>query len=143
MGVSVPQPFKTKISGSMGSVGPVSVSGIPNTYYINIDKIPKIQLGVDPLTINPIKVTLDPIDLNLAIKEIPNVRGHLPADFSVGLSLLGIEILCMHLCGEAQVITEPYLPNPCERCGRVTTPSTPGVAAHVLAVEQRTPMGSK
>ena len=138
MGVSIPQPFKTKVSGSLGSVGPVTVSGIPNTYYINVDKIAKIQLGVDPLTINPMKVTLDPIDLNLAIKEFPNVRGHLPADFSIGLSLLGIELLCMHLCGEAQVITEPYVPNPCERCGRTTTPSTTGVIARVIEVRQPT-----
>jgi len=136
MGVSVPQPFKTKISGSMGSVGPVTVSGIPNTYHINVDKIAKIELGMDPLTINPLKVTLDPIDLNLAIKEIPNVRGHLPADFSIGLSLLGIELLCMHLCGEAQVITEPYVPNPCERCGRTTIPSNTGVIARVMEVRQ-------
>ena len=53
----------------------------------------------------------------MRIKEIPNIRAHLPADFSVGLSLMGMELMCVRLCGEAQVITEPYLPNACERCG--------------------------
>ncbi len=120
MSVSIPQPFHTDadlagslntiVSGSFGSVGPVTLAGIPDTYHINIDKLPKIQLGVDPVTINP-------VTLNLAIKEIPNVRTHLPADFSIGLSLLGMELLCLRICGEAQMITEPYHPNPCERCG--------------------------
>jgi len=91
-------------------VGPVTVEGIPDTFHINIDKLPKIQLGVDPLTLNP-------VTLNLAITEIPSIRGHLPADFCVGLSVLGMELLSIRLCGEAQIITEPYKPNPCERCG--------------------------
>jgi hypothetical protein len=41
---------------------------------------------------------------------------HLPADFHFGVTLLGHELLGMRICGEAQVITEPYLPNPCEVC---------------------------
>jgi len=126
--VSIPQPFHTDadlagslntiVSGSFGSVGPVTLAGIPDTFHIDIDKLAKIQLGVDPVTINP-------VTLNLAIKEIPNVRTHLPADFSIGLSLLGMELLCLRICGEAQMITEPYQPNPCERCGSVagTTPN--------------------
>ena len=128
MGVDIPQPFNSSISGSLGSVGPVtiagipqpfaaSVTGIPDTFHINIDKLPKIQLGVDPLTINPVTLHLDPIDLNMSIKEIPSVRAHLPADFTVGISLLGMELLAVRLCGEAQMITEPYQPNPCEVCG--------------------------
>ena len=117
MGVSIPQPFKSTISGSLGTVGPVTVAGIPDTFHIHIEKLPKIQLGIDPLTVNPITLRLEPVELNMRIKEIPNIRAHLPADFSVGLSLMGMELMCVRLCGEAQVITEPYLPNACERCG--------------------------
>jgi hypothetical protein len=121
----VPQPFRSIISGSLGSVGPVTVAGslgavgpvtvagIPDTYHINIEKIPKLTIGVDPLTLN-----LSPVTLSVGITEIPNIRGHLPADFSVGFSLLGLELACIRLCGEAQIITEPYRPNLCERCGR-------------------------
>ena len=117
MGVSIPQPFKSTISGSLGTVGPVTVAGIPDTFHIHVEKLPKIQLGIDPLTVNPITLRLEPVELNMRIKEIPNIRAHLPADFSVGLSLMGMELMCVRLCGEAQVITEPYLPNACERCG--------------------------
>jgi hypothetical protein len=116
MGVDIPQPFDSSvtgsigISGSLGAVGPVTVAGIPDTFHINIDSLPKIQLGLDPVTLNP-------VTLNLAITEIPEIRGHLPADFCVGLSIFGLELLSIRLCGEAQIITEPYKPNPCERCG--------------------------
>lgn len=100
------------VGGSLGPVGPVSIAGIPDTFHINIDRLPKIQVGCDPITLH-----LDPVEFSMSIKEIPSVRGHLPADFSVGLSLLGMELLSVRLCGEAQIITEPYRPNPCERCG--------------------------
>jgi len=100
------------VGGSLGSVGPVTIAGIPSTFHIDIDKIAKINIGV----VDPVVLHLDPVDLNLSIKEIPSIRAHLPANFSVGLSILGLELLCVRLCGEAQIITEPYVPNPCERC---------------------------
>jgi hypothetical protein len=78
---------------------------LPTQYGIGITEIPKIQLGVDP------------VDLSLRLKEIPAIRAHLPANFKVGLSLLGMELLAIRLCGEAQVITEDYVANPCEVCG--------------------------
>jgi hypothetical protein len=141
LGVSIPQPFDTNvsgsvgvvipqpldasvsgsigasISGSLGAVGPVTVAGIPDTFHINIDHLPKIQLGLDPVTLNP-------VTLNLAITDMPSIRGHLPADFCIGLSILGMELLSVRLCGEAQIITEPYKPNPCERCGSVNDSGT-------------------
>jgi hypothetical protein len=118
LGVSIPTSYDVLIDAPLppvtvskiGAVGPVTVDGIPDTFHINIDKLPKIQLGVDPVTINPVDVTI-------GISKIPDIRAHLPADFSVGLSLLGMELMCLRLCGEAQMITEPYHPNPCEVCG--------------------------
>ena len=139
MGVKIPQPFRTKIEGP---IGPVTVDGIPDTFHINIDKlpdtIPKIQLGIDPLTLNPVTLnpvtlTLTPVELNLRLKEVPETRTHLPADFTVGLSVLGMDLLCLRLCGEAQMITEPYHPNPCERCGTAAFgagPNTPAPPAN-------------
>lgn len=56
-------------------------------------------------------------EVNVRIREIPNIRAHIPANFRLGISVLGIELAALNLCGEAQVITEPYVPNPCERCG--------------------------
>jgi hypothetical protein len=87
------------VGGSLGSVGPVSIAGIPDTYHINIEKLPKIQIGVDPVTLH-----LDPVEFSLRIKELPSMRIHTPMNYKVGLSLMGI-------------INEPYVPNPCERCG--------------------------
>lgn len=112
MGVDIPQPFDSSVSGSIGvsgPIGPVTVAGIPDTFHINVDTLPKIQLGLDPVTLNP-------VTLNVALTRLPDIRAHLPADFHVGLSILGMELLCVRLCGEAQLITEPYIPNPCERC---------------------------
>src|SRR5262249_15013129 len=105
---------------SVGPVGPVTVAGIPDTFHINIDKVAKITLGVDPVHLavdNLPKITLGVDPVELKITQFPSIRGHLPAAFSVGVSLLGLELLCVRLCGEAQVVTEPYHPNPCEHCG--------------------------
>jgi hypothetical protein len=117
MGVTIPQPFQTDLSGSLGSVGPVTVAGIPDTFTIKITQLPQIDLKLEPVTLNPVTLDLGPIDLNLSITKIPDIRAHLPANFSVGLSLLGMDLMCIRLCGEAQVITEPYVRNPCEYCG--------------------------
>ncbi|MBI2369581.1 MAG: hypothetical protein HYV08_04970 [Deltaproteobacteria bacterium] len=126
---SVPQPFKTRVEyvGDVGpvtvevdklpriDVGPVTVAGIPSSYDISVQKLPAIHLEVDKLP--RIALDIQPVEVSLRLKEIPSIRGHLPADFCVGLSVLGFELLSLRLCGEAQMITEPYRPNPCERCG--------------------------
>jgi hypothetical protein len=130
MSVSIPQPFKTSI------VSPVTIDGIPETFHIDIthvptiflnvenipvihlsiDHIPKIQLGVDKILLG-----VDPVEIRLT--ELPKIRGHLPADFNVGLNLMGMELMNIRLCGEAQIITEPFVPNPCETCGPTFTPN--------------------
>lgn len=80
----------------VGPVGPVTLAGIPSSYTVAVSSLP---------------------DLNLRIREIPSVRAHVPANFRLGFSIFGVELAALHLCGEAQIITEPYVPNPCERCG--------------------------
>jgi hypothetical protein len=110
------------LGGSLGSVGPVSVAGIPSSFTISVQSLPKVSLGIDPITINKVQLgidplTVNPVELHMSVDRIPDIRAHLPADFHVGLSLLGMELMCVRLCGEAQMITEPYVPNPCERCG--------------------------
>ena len=107
---------KSQVSGSFGAVGPVSLAGIPDTFHLDVTNLPKIRLGVDPISM---QAAIDPVEVatRISIERIPDIRAHLPANFSVGLSLLGMELLCLRLCGEGQVITEPYRPNPCEQCG--------------------------
>jgi hypothetical protein len=121
LGTSVALTTPVGVSG-VGPVGPVTVAGIPDTYHINVEKLAKVTIGVDPVhlavdSLPKISLGVDPIDVSVRLKEIPSIRAHVPADFSVGLSILGMELLCMRLCGEAQVITEPFHPNPCEVCG--------------------------
>jgi hypothetical protein len=87
----------------IGPMGPLTLDGIPDHYTVNIASLP---------------------DLNLRIKEIPSIRAHIPANFRLGFSILGVELAALNLCGEAQLITEPYEPNPCERCGAPRSPNT-------------------
>jgi hypothetical protein len=117
MGVEIDQPFVTKITGP---IGPVTVDGIPDNFGIRIEEpLPKIRLGIDPVTLEPVEatITLKPVDVTMRIDRLPDVRVHLPADFTVGMSLLGFELMSIKLCGEAQMITEPYQPGPCEVVG--------------------------
>lgn len=93
----------------IGPVGPVTLAGIPSNYTVGVTSLP---------------------DVNLRIREIPSLRVHIPANFRLGLTVMGVELAALHLCGEAQLITEPYVPNPCERCGTSGQPSqSPGVGA--------------
>ncbi len=88
-----------------------------NALGVNLAVTDLPRITIDPITINPL--TINPLDLSLRIKEIPSIRTHIPANFALGFSVLGYEIACVRLCGEAQVINEPYDPNPCEICGKV------------------------
>ena len=114
-----PQPLSVDVdvTDPVELAGKVKVDGIPDTYHINLDHIAKISIGVDPLTI-------EPLDVSVRLKEFPSIRGHIPANYSIGFSVLGLQLFCIRLCGEAQVITEPYHPNPCEVCGAPDQPIT-------------------
>ena len=104
-------------------ISPVELNGIPTNFQVDIKSLPKIQIGLDNITINPL--TVNPLDVSVAITQIPSVRTHVPAAFTIGFSILGLQLASVRLCGEAQVITEPYVPNPCERCGEAAPVPTP------------------
>ncbi len=122
----------TVLGGSIGAIGPVTVGGLPDHYTFSINQLPKIEIGVDPLkgtlTLNPVTVNIPPIETSVSIKEIPSVRVHLPANYALAFSWFGFELAAVRLCGEGQVITEPYKPNPCEVCGAgsATSAGMPG-----------------
>jgi len=110
MSVSIPSSFDFGIDLGVD----LDISGIPTHYTFNANMAP-ISLNLGPIDIRPIE--LRPIDFSLRLKEIPAIRAHLPLDYRVGLSLLGLEVLGVRLCGQGQVITEPYVANPCEARG--------------------------
>jgi hypothetical protein len=82
--LGVPNPLTIDLESTVGSdlSGSGTLDGLPSTYHINIDHLPKIHWGIDPVDLT---VKLKPVDLNLAIKDLASIRGHLPADFSVAL----------------------------------------------------------
>ncbi|HEV7885591.1 MAG TPA: hypothetical protein VGO81_18600 [Solirubrobacteraceae bacterium] len=92
-------------------LAPVKV-GITDLPAIRITELPPIKVGITEIP--PIRLGIDPVELRLT--QFPSIRAHLPADFHVGISVLGHELIGVRLCGEAQAITEPYVPNLCERC---------------------------
>lgn len=104
MSVKIPSSFDFGIDLGVD----LDISGIPTSYSMAV-KVEPLSMHLD---LAPIR--LEPIDFSLRIKEIPAIRAHLPLDYRVGLSLLGAEVLCVRLCGQGQVITEPYVANPCE-----------------------------
>jgi hypothetical protein len=111
----IPDSFDVELTGNIG-VGlggglAVDIRNIP-TIHLAVDTLPDIHISID--RIPKVQLGLDPIEIRLT--RLPDLRAHLPADFCVGLSVLGTELLNVRLCGEAQVITEPYRPNPCEEC---------------------------
>lgn len=104
MSVKIPSSFDFGIDLGVD----LDISGIPTSYSMGL-KVEPLSMRLD---LAPIK--LEPIDFSLRLKEIPAIRAHLPLDYRVGLTLLGAEVLCVRLCGQGQVITEPYVANPCE-----------------------------
>lgn len=107
MSVKIPSSFDFGVDLGVD----LDISGIPTSYTVNTNVAP-LTLNLGPIDIRPIE--LRPIDFSLRLKEIPSVRAHLPLDYRVGLTVLGAELLCVRLCGEGQVVTEPYAANPCE-----------------------------
>jgi hypothetical protein len=109
-------------------VSPVDLSGIPSSFEIT--SLPKIQIGLDPITFNP-------LDISVRVKEAPSIRAHVPAHYTVGFCIFGVELACIRVCGESQVITEPYVPNPCERCEEAAILSSPLSAVSADTVMKR------
>lgn len=105
MSVSIPSSFDFGVDLGVD----LDISGIPTSYSINAN--------VAPMSLNLGPIDIRPIDFSLRVKEIPAIRAHLPLDYRVGLTVLGAELLCVRLCGQGQVITEPFVANPCEARG--------------------------
>ena len=140
-GVDIPSEYTTHIDSNGtafaidANLDDIRIKELPLN-DIHIKEFPKIELGdinvrvkeVPRLTVDSnVAVTqLPPINTNISIKEIPEIkfaltslpdtRVHLPANFNVGLSVLGVCLVNLSLCGEAQIITEKYVPRRMELC---------------------------
>lgn len=107
MSVKIPSSFDFGLNVDLDVDGGLDI-GIPTSYQIDIPT--DFSMSIKELA----PIELKPIDLSLRLKEIPAIRAHLPLNYKVGFSLLGRELACISLCGAGQVITEPYVPYPCE-----------------------------
>lgn len=96
----------------------LDLSGIPSDFTLDVKHIPRIEIA--------------PLEVSVAITRIPSIRTHIPSNYTVGLSVLGYELVAVRLCGETQLITEPFRPDPCEICGRVHR--EPGDMTHLEPV---------
>lgn len=99
----------------------LDLSGIPSDFSLDVTNLPRIEIA--------------PLEVSLAITRIPSIRTHIPSTYTIGLSILGYELVALRLCGETQLITEPFRPNPCEICGRVHR--EPGDVTHVGSVVEQ------
>ena len=91
-------------------VSPVDLTGIPSSFEIT--SLPKIQIGMDPITVNP-------LDVSVRIKEVPSLRTHVPAHYTVGFSIFGFQLACGQRTyvlknvgrGERIITSDPLVPN--------------------------------
>jgi hypothetical protein len=104
LGIGFNSPLDIGLSGNLGLSGNFGIT------------LSKINIGLDPIQLAIAPIEIKPIDFSFRLKELPSMRVHLPLNYCVGLALFGFEVLSLRLCGEGQIITEPYVPNPCE-CG--------------------------
>ncbi len=99
----------------------MSVEKLPE-FIARVKELPRIELGDINTNVRVTELPRIEIDattkssLNISIKEIPDVRAHLPAHYNLGISLFGVEVINFSLCGESQIITEKYRPRRMELC---------------------------
>lgn len=99
----------------------LSVEKLPE-FVATVKELPRIELGDINTNVHVKELPRIEIDattnssLDISIKEIPDVRAHLPAHYNLGISLFGVEIINFSLCGESQIITEKYRPRRMELC---------------------------
>jgi hypothetical protein len=113
--LDIPNDYTVSLGGTPNN--PIDISGIPNDYTVSIGGTPD-----HPITVDLGAIEIKPMDFSIRLKEIPSIRAHLPLNYQVCFALFGFELVKVNLCGEGQVITEPYVPNPCE-CGYAPQPA--------------------
>lgn len=111
--VNIPNAYTITLAGGADlDLDNVRIKEIP---VIRLDtaikEIPKVtaDIGLDNVRIRE----LPKIDADIGIKP---TRVHMPMNTQICVSVLGINLLKLSLCGENMMITEPYVPLRSERC---------------------------
>jgi hypothetical protein len=111
----VDQPIATRITGDPQNPIATLVTGDPNkpvTVTANLQGNPDKPIATSVELLNLPRFTLADIK-DLAI---PKIRMRIPNYTEFCFKILGTEVFSFCLAGEAQAITEPYVPNAHERC---------------------------
>ena len=93
--------LNTIVSGKLETDNVLQLKGDANSPVATDNKIEIVNLP---------KFTLQDI------KDMMKVRVHVPNYSNICFKVLGVEMFSVCVSGEAQVITEPYIPNAAERC---------------------------
>ena len=111
----VNQPIATRITGDAANPIATLITGDSNkpvTVTTNLQGNPEKPIATSVEMLNFPRLTLGDIK-DLAT---PKIRVRIPNYTQLCFKLLGTEIFSICLAGEAQTITEPYVPNAHERC---------------------------
>ncbi len=111
----VSKPIATRISGDAANPIATLITGDANkpvTITANLQGNPSKPIATTAELLNFPRFTLADIK-DLAI---PKIRVRIPNYTQLCFKLLGTEIFSICLAGEAQTITEPYVPNAHEKC---------------------------
>ena len=105
------KPLSTQITGDVNKPLSTLIIGDPN-------KPISMQIQGNPA--KPVAVSMEMMNLPrftlTDIKDLMKVRIRLPHYEQFCFKLFGIEVFSFCMSGEAQLITEPYVPNAHERC---------------------------
>ncbi len=134
--VKIPSKYTITLGGGL-SLDPVEIQGDPNRPLTTVVKgnpnepIATLLLGDPdkPITTTlqgnpekPLATTFELLNIpRLSLENIkdlltPKLRIQMPNYEQLCFKLFGIEIFSLCLSGESQVITQPFQPNPYERC---------------------------
>lgn len=117
--VNMPDEYKIRVLEAPTNYTVTTDAGLEDIHVkeVRIQEIPKIVLEADSSlsSTSNSEVTVRS-ENNLRIKEIPEIRAHVPMNFNFGVKFFGLEFLVFSLCGELQLITEKYVPHRSERC---------------------------
>lgn len=107
----------TRMSGSFGAQHSGSINTIMSGSLTTDNKLKLTGDAKEPVaTDSKIEILNLPRFTLKDIKDMQKVRVHIPNYTNICFKLFGVEMFSVCMNGEAQVITEPYVPNASERC---------------------------
>ncbi len=115
--VDVEGGLDTRMSGAFGAQHSGSLNTIMSGDLATDNKVKLTGDAKEPVaTDSKIEILNLPRFTLQDIKDMQKVRVHIPNYSNVCFKIFGVEMFSICMNGEAQVITEPYVPNAAERC---------------------------